>query len=64
MQRDHTNTTICCLSPGSGGLALSVADVDALPDNAEDWEELVEDISSTTKSGSYNQSARNKPKLL
>lgn len=43
------------LSPGSWGLALSLAAVDSRSVDAGDWEELAEDIPPTTKSGPYNQ---------
>jgi len=38
------------LVPGSGGLAFSLAEVDAPPEDAEGWVEMVEDIPSTGKS--------------
>jgi hypothetical protein len=40
------------LSPESGGLAFSLAEVDAPPEDAEGWDEGVEDIASTANSGS------------
>ena len=51
-RRDHNSevTAICFLSPGSGGLAFSLAEVDAPPEDAEGWVEMVEDIPSTGKS--------------
>jgi len=48
------------LVPGSGGLAFSPAEVDAPPEDAEGWVEVVEDIPSTGKSGSCIQKSADK----